>query len=90
MTSNKELIDLSRSIHLLIQEETAAVAKEIEKINESDKKGKKEIIEFLLISFNQTMQMFDVNEKIKFSDFEELLIHNWSIILKNYLRKFND
>jgi tRNA G10 N-methylase Trm11 len=70
--------------------ENHQLAKEIEKINKSDKKGKKKIIEFLLISFNQTMQMFDVDEKIKFSDFEELLIHNWSIILKNYLRKFND
>jgi len=66
------------------------LAKEIDKINKSDKKDKNKIIEFLLISFNQTMQMFDVDEKIKFSDFEELLIHNWSIILKNYLRKFND
>ena len=27
-----------------------------------------------------------MDEKIKASDFEELLIHNWSTILKNYLK----
>ena len=47
----------------------------------------KKIINSLFISFNQAIQMFDVDEKVKVSDFEELLIHNWSTILKNYLKK---
>ena len=47
----------------------------------------KKVFELLFISFDQTIQLFDVDEKIKVSDFEETLIHNWSLILKNYLKK---
>ena len=41
----------------------------------------------LFISFDQTIQLFDSEENIKVADFEDMLIHNWSIILKNYLKK---
>lgn len=47
----------------------------------------KKVFELLFISFDQTIQLFDVDEKIQVSDFEETLIHNWSLILKNYLKK---
>ena len=40
----------------------------------------------LFISFDQTIQLFDVDEKIKVSDFEETLIHQLGLILKNYLK----
>tara|TARA_B100000035_G_C20921958_1_gene518910 strand:- start:191 stop:805 length:615 start_codon:yes stop_codon:yes gene_type:complete len=47
----------------------------------------KKIFELLFISFDQTIQLFDSEENIKVADFEDMLIHNWSIILKNYLKK---
>jgi len=47
----------------------------------------KRIIHLLFVSFNQTFQLFDVEDKIKVSDLEDVLLHNWSIILKNYLKK---
>jgi len=47
----------------------------------------KKIIYLLFVSFNQTFQLFDVDDKIKVSDMEDALLHNWSIILKNYLKK---
>ena len=47
----------------------------------------KKIFELLFISFDQTIQLFDSEESIKVADFEDMLIHNWSIILKNYLKK---
>ena len=40
----------------------------------------------LFISFDQTIQLFDSEENIRVADFEDMLIHNWSIILKNYLK----
>ena len=47
----------------------------------------KKVFELLFISFDQTIQLFDSEENIKVADFEDMLIHNWSIILKNYLKK---
>jgi hypothetical protein len=31
--------------------------------------------------------LFDTEEKIDFKDLEEILNENWSIILKNYLKR---
>lgn len=47
----------------------------------------KKIIYLLFVSFNQTFQLFDADDKMKVSDIEDVLLHNWSIILKNYLKK---
>ena len=49
---------------------------------ESKKQGYLSVI-FRLNHF----QLFDVEDKIKVSDLEDVLLHNWSIILKNYLKK---
>jgi hypothetical protein len=68
----------------LVINENHQLYKEINK--KSSQEDIKKIIDFLFISFNQSIQMFDSDEKIKISDFEELLIHNWSTILKNYLK----
>lgn len=69
----------------LILNENHQLYKEINKKNSSE--DLKNIINLLFISFNQTIQLFDTDEKIKASDFEDFLVHNWSIILKNYLKK---
>ena len=68
----------------LVINENHQLYKEISKKNNEE--NFKKIIDSLFISFNQSMEMFDMDEKIKASDFEELLIHNWSTILKNYLK----
>jgi hypothetical protein len=47
----------------------------------------KRIIYLLFVSFNQTFQLFDIEDKIKVSELEDALLHHWSIILKNYLKK---
>lgn len=69
----------------LILNENHQLYKEINKKNSNE--DLKNIINLLFISFNQTIQLFDDDENIKVSDFEDFLIHNWSIILKNYLKK---
>lgn len=69
----------------LIINEGHQLYKEINK--EKSVENIKKIIEFLFISFDQTMQLFDADDNIKVSEFEDSLIHNWSIILKNYLKK---
>lgn len=69
----------------LILNENHQLYKEINKKNSCE--DLKNIINLLFISFNQTIQLFDTDEKIKASDFEDFLVHNWSIILKNYLKK---
>ena len=69
--------------HLIINENHQLY----KKINQESSIEKiKKIFEILFISFDQTIQLFDIDEKIKVSDFEENLIHNWSVILKNYLK----
>lgn len=69
----------------LILNENHQLFKEINiKTNTEDLK---KIIYLLFVSFNQTFQLFDVDDKIKVSDMEDALLHNWSIILKNYLKK---
>jgi len=61
--------------------------KNISKINGKDKELCIKIIESMLISFHQSLQLFDTEEKIDFKDLEEILNENWSIILKNYLKR---
>jgi hypothetical protein len=61
--------------------------KNISKINGKDKELCVKIIESMLISFHQSLQLFDTEEKIDFKDLEEILNENWSIILKNYLKR---
>ena len=69
----------------LIINENHQLYKEINKEKSAEKI--KKILELLFISFDQTIQLFDSEESIKVTDFEDMLIHNWSIILKNYLKK---
>ena len=69
----------------LIINENHQLYKELNK--EKSIENVKKIFDLLFISFDQTIQLFDSEETIKVSDFEESLIHNWSIILKNYLKK---
>ena len=45
------------------------------------------IIESLLISFRQTLEIFDPETKYKLEDFADLLDFNWSKTLTNYLKK---
>ena len=55
-----------------------------------DKKSKDlayKIIESLLISFRQTLEIFDPETKYKLEDLEDLLNYNWSKTLTNYLKK---
>ena len=60
------------------------------KIESLDKKSKDlayKIIESLLISFRQTLEIFDPETKYKLEDLEDLLNYNWSKTLTNYLKK---
>ena len=60
------------------------------KIESLDKKSKEvvyKIIESLLISFRQTLEIFDPETKYKLEDLEDLLNYNWSKTLTNYLKK---
>ena len=60
------------------------------KIESLDKKSKDlayKIIESLLISFRQTLEIFDPETKYKLEDLEFLLNYNWSKTLTNYRKK---
>ena len=60
------------------------------KMESLDKKSKDlayKIIESLLISFRQTLEIFDPETKYKLEDLEDLLNYNWSKTLTNYLKK---
>ena len=86
LTENKFFkVDYKNGKTELILNENHQLYKEINKKNSIE--NLKNIINLLFISFNQTIQLFDTDEKIKASDFEDFLVHNWSIILKNYLKK---
>ena len=78
-------IEYEKGNKQLIINENHQLYKDINK-EKSPEKIKK-IFELLFISFDQTIQLFDSDESIKVGDFEDMLIHNWSIILKNYLKK---
>ena len=78
-------IEYEKGNKQLIINENHQLYKDINK-EKSPEKIKK-IFELLFISFDQTIQLFDSEENIKVADFEDMLIHNWSIILKNYLKK---
>jgi predicted phage tail protein len=78
-------IEYEKGNKQLIINENHQLYKDINK-EKSPEKIKK-IFELLFISFDQTIQLFDSEESIKVADFEDMLIHNWSIILKNYLKK---
>lgn len=69
----------------LILNENHQLFKEINMIANTE--DFKKIIYLLFVSFNQTFQLFDADDKMKVSDIEDVLLHNWSIILKNYLKK---
>ena len=78
-------IEYEKGNKQLIINENHQLYKEINKEKSVEKI--KKIFELLFISFDQTIQLFDSEESIKVTDFEDMLIHNWSIILKNYLKK---
>ena len=85
LTENKFFkIEYENGKTQLVINESHELFKEINKKIDNEKM--KKILDFLFISFNQSIQMFDSDENIKVSEFEETLIHNWSIILKNYLK----
>ena len=91
-TSSKKLsenkffkIEYEKGNKQLIINENHQLYKDINKEKSVDKI--KKIFELLFISFDQTIQLFDSEENIRVADFEDMLIHNWSIILKNYLKK---
>lgn len=77
-------IEYEKGNKQLIINENHQLYKDINKEKSVDKI--KKIFELLFISFDQTIQLFDSEENIKVADFEDMLIHNWSIILKNYLK----
>ena len=78
-------IEYEKGNKQLIINENHQLYKEINKEKSVEKI--KKIFELLFISFDQTIQLFDSEESIKVAEFEDMLIHNWSIILKNYLKK---
>jgi hypothetical protein len=78
-------IEYEKGNKQLIINENHQLYKEINKEKSVEKI--KKIFELLFISFDQTIQLFDSEESVKVADFEDMLIHNWSIILKNYLKK---
>ena len=51
------------------------------------KKDSREIFENILISFGQSMERFDNEDKVIISDLQEILIQNWANILNNYLKE---
>lgn len=61
--------------------------KKIETLNKESKKLVYKLIESLLISFKQTLEIFDPDTKYKLEDLEDLLNFNWSKTLANYLKK---
>ena len=40
-----------------------------------------------MISFGQSMERFDNEDKVIVSDLQEILIQNWANILNNYLKE---
>jgi hypothetical protein len=87
LTENKFFkIEYREEKTLLILNENHELYKEMNKKKNTIENLKK-IINLLFISFDQTFQLFDSDEKIKVADLEESLMHNWSIILKNYIKK---
>jgi|TARA_B100001964_G_scaffold209038_1_gene242205 hypothetical protein len=63
------------------------LAKALEKEIKSNPSYYKNIIEDLLISFKQAIDAFDSEQEIKAQEMEDILIQNWSVILRNYLKK---
>ena len=61
--------------------------KKIDDFNEENKKIVLKLVESILISFKQSLEIFDPETKYKLEDLEDLLNYNWSKILTNYLRK---
>jgi len=61
--------------------------KKIENLEKKTKDTVTKIIESLLISFTQTLEIFDPETKYKLEDLEDLLNYNWSKTLTNYLKK---
>ena len=54
--------------------------------NKLEKKEKK-LVENILISFGQSMEIFDNEDKVVVSDLQEILIQNWANILNNYVKE---
>ena len=50
-------------------------------------KKEKKLIGNILISFGQSMERFDNEDKVIVSDLQEILIQNWANILNNYLKE---
>jgi hypothetical protein len=87
LTENKFFkIEYGEGKTQLILNENHQLYKEIDKKKNTAEDFKK-IINILFVSFNQTFQLFDSDEKMKVADLEDSLMHNWSIILKNYIKK---
>ena len=61
--------------------------KKIQTLEEKPKKFVYKLIESLLISFRQTLEIFDPETKYKLEDLEDLITYNWSKTLTNYLKK---
>lgn len=61
--------------------------KKIDTLEKKSKDTVSKIIESLLISFRQTLEIFDPETKYKLEDLEDLLNYNWSKTLTNYLKK---
>ena len=64
--------------------------KALEKEIKTDSNYYKNIIEDLLISFKQAMDRFDSEQEVNAQEMEDILIQNWSIILRNYIKKRNN
>ena len=70
-----------------ILNESHDLYKKIQTLEEKPKKFVYKLIESLLISFRQTLEIFDPETKYKLEDLEDLINYNWSKTLTNYLKE---
>ena len=68
---------------VLIFNENHSFFRQYDKLKEKEKR----LIENILISFGQSMEIFDNEDKVIVSDLQEILIQNWANILNNYLKE---
>jgi len=68
---------------VLIFNENHSFFRQYDKLKEKEKR----LIENILISFGQSMEIFDNEDKVIVSDLQEILNQNWANILNNYVKE---
>ena len=80
-------LEYKNNVINFVLNESHDLFKRIETLDQKSKKFVLKLIESLLISFKQSLEIFDPETKYKLEDLEDLLNYNWSRTLTNYLRK---